>query len=94
MTSSSAGKDGDLSEPKAHILRMKQLMTPEDLAKALQVSVSTIYRWVHFECVPHIKLGHAVRFDETEIERWVRKQRKDPRNQPPRERQSAGNSQK
>ena len=51
---------------------MERLLTVEELSQKLQVGKSTIYRWVHFDYIPHIKLGTSVRFSESTVDRWVR----------------------
>ncbi len=56
---------------------MKKLLTVDELSDMLGVSRSTLYRWVHYEFIPHIKLGNAVRFDEEAVWRWL-KNRENP----------------
>jgi excisionase family DNA binding protein len=52
---------------------MKKLMTVEDLAEALQVSVSTIYAWRYHGQGPRgLRVGGAVRFDPDEVAAWLR----------------------
>ncbi len=51
---------------------MEKLLTIHELCTILQVSRSTVYRWVHYEFIPHIKLGNAVRFDEKSVSKWLR----------------------
>ena len=52
-------------------------MTVDELSRKLQVGKSTVYRWVHYEYIPHVKLGSSVRFSEPAVERWLRsKERK------------------
>jgi len=51
---------------------MERLLTVEELSQKLQVGKSTIYRWVHFDYIPHVKLGAAVRFSESTVEKWVK----------------------
>ena len=50
---------------------MKKLLTVEELSSMLRVSKSTVYRWVHYEFVPHLKIGGTVRFNENAIEKWL-----------------------
>lgn len=47
------------------------LMTPEDLAKYLEVDASMIYDWVNSGRVPATKEGDSWRFDRTKIDEWV-----------------------
>ncbi len=51
---------------------MDRLLTPKQLSELLEVDQSTVYKWSHMEFVPHIKLGKAVRFVESEVETWLR----------------------
>jgi len=50
---------------------MEQLLTTEQVAEWLNMSESTIRKWVHYRFVPHVKLGRAVRFRKEEIEKWL-----------------------
>lgn len=52
---------------------MQRLLTVDDLSNALQVSRSTVYRWVQSDFVPHLKIGGTVRFDEKAVRRWLDK---------------------
>jgi excisionase family DNA binding protein len=51
---------------------MDELLTIEDLSEKLKVSKSTVYRWVQYDFIPHIKLGGSVRFDEKSVWKWLR----------------------
>ena len=51
---------------------MKKLLTVEELGRMLEVSKATVYRWVHCEFVPYLKVGGAVRFDEEGIQKWLK----------------------
>jgi excisionase family DNA binding protein len=51
---------------------MERLLTVEELSQKLQVGRSTIYRWVHYDYIPHVKLGSSVRFSESAVERWLK----------------------
>lgn len=55
-------------------------MTVGELSAKLQVGKSTIYRWVHYEFIPHVKLGSSVRFDENAVERWLKSKERSGRN--------------
>ena len=47
-------------------------MTIEELSSKLKVSKSTIYRWVHYDVIPYLKLSGAVRFDEKSVMKWLK----------------------
>jgi len=51
---------------------MERLLTVEELSNMLRVSMSTVYRWVHCDFVPHIKVGGLVRFNEQSVMKWLR----------------------
>ncbi len=48
-----------------------QLMNTSQMAGWLNMSKSTIRKWVHYGFIPHIKLGRAVRFSRKDIEVWL-----------------------
>ena len=52
---------------------MDKLLTAKQLAEVLQIKPSTIYKWVHYGYVPHIKLGTSIRFKEKKVEEWLKK---------------------
>mgnify|MGYP001158301090 CR=1 FL=1 len=55
---------------------MERLLRYEETAKRLNVKVSTLYSWVRDGRIPHIRLGpRCIRFDEVEIDRWVREKK-------------------
>jgi excisionase family DNA binding protein len=45
----------------------QQLMTAEQLAKALQVNPATIYQWVKAGTIPFYQAGRFVRFNLAEV---------------------------
>ena len=49
-----------------------RLLGIEEMAKYLGVSQSTLYAWVNQEKIPHIKVGWLVKFDQNEIESWLK----------------------
>ncbi len=55
---------------------MEELLTIDELSDKLKVSKSTVYRWVHYDFIPHIKLGGAVRFKEKSVDKWLRDREK------------------
>ena len=50
-------------------------LTVNQVAKKLQCSIPTIYRYIADRYIPHVKLNHRVLFIEAEIDRWVLSQR-------------------
>ena len=50
---------------------MERLLDTAEIAEQLNMSVSTIRKWVHFGFIPHVKLGRAVRFREKDVEAWI-----------------------
>lgn len=52
---------------------MEKLLDIKQLGELIQVSRSTIYKWVNMGFVPYFKLGTFVRFRESDIEKWLQK---------------------
>ena len=50
---------------------MKNLLTVQEVAEMLKISVSTLYRWVNKREIPFVKLGGKLRFNEDEIKTFV-----------------------
>jgi excisionase family DNA binding protein len=50
---------------------MERLLDTAEIAEQLNMSVSTIRKWVHYGFIPHVKLGRAVRFREKDVEAWI-----------------------
>jgi excisionase family DNA binding protein len=55
---------------------MERLLTVEEVSNTLKVGKSTIYRWVHFNYIPYLRIGGAVRFGKQAVRRWLRKREK------------------
>jgi excisionase family DNA binding protein len=51
---------------------MEMLLRVEELSRKLKVGKPTVYRWVHYDYIPHVKLGTSVRFNEKTVEKWVK----------------------
>ena len=47
------------------------MMTPEELAKYLEVEVGVISEWVNSGKIPGMKEGDNWRFDRNRIDEWV-----------------------
>ncbi len=53
-------------------MERKELLNSAQVAEWLNVKESTIRKWTHYGFIPHVKLGRCVRFQESEIEGWLR----------------------
>lgn len=49
----------------------RPLLTVQEAAKFLSLSVSTLYGWVWQHRIPFVKIGRAVRFDPHDLEVFV-----------------------
>lgn len=47
------------------------LLTINEVAEMLKISVSTLYRWVNKREIPFVKLGGKLRFNEDEIKTFI-----------------------
>jgi len=50
---------------------MKMYLTTEQVAKLLNISMPTIYRWVKERKIPHVRRGHRILFIENQINEWL-----------------------
>jgi excisionase family DNA binding protein len=50
---------------------LPEILTAKDLAKALQISVKTIYAYVQRGLIPYIRIESSVRFAKREILAWL-----------------------
>jgi excisionase family DNA binding protein len=57
----------------------RHLMTVQEAANYLAVSVSTLYGWAWQRKVPFVKLGRALRFDIVDLEKFVQSNRVEAR---------------
>jgi excisionase family DNA binding protein len=57
----------------------RPLITVQEAARYLAVSVSTLYGWVWQRRVPFIKIGRALRFDPRDLEAFVEGNKLRPR---------------
>ncbi len=55
------------------------LMTVREAAQFLKVSTSTLYGWVWQRRIPFIKVGRALRFDMSDLEKFIRNNRYETR---------------
>ena len=56
--------------------RTASSMTPDDVAELICVARKTVVTMARDGRIPHIRIGRFVRFDPTEIDRWIRNQRR------------------
>ena len=49
----------------------QKLMTVDEAAAYLGLSVHTLYSWTSQRKVPFIKLGNRVRFDRKKLDAWL-----------------------
>lgn len=54
------------------IVESDRLLTKQDVADFLQVSIKTIDKKVHLEEIPFLKIGRLVRFERNSILAWAR----------------------
>jgi excisionase family DNA binding protein len=54
----------------------KNYMSIEDAKQFLKLAKSTIYTYVYYNRIPHIKIGERVLFDEDDLVRWVETKKK------------------
>ncbi|MFN0089283.1 MAG: helix-turn-helix domain-containing protein [Acidimicrobiales bacterium] len=55
-----------------------QLLTLREVSALLRVEPRYVYRLVNERRIPHLKLGHYLRFDAVEIDDWLRTARRGP----------------
>jgi excisionase family DNA binding protein len=60
------------------ILTGSDLVTPTELALALQVSRPTVYAWTSKGVIPFLKFEGLTRFDPVEIAAWLKAKRQGP----------------
>lgn len=54
---------------------MVEMMTPEDVARALKMSRSKIYELIASGEIPGIKIGRATRVATADLDAWVQRRR-------------------
>jgi excisionase family DNA binding protein len=58
---------------------LPEILTANDLAKALQISVKTIYAYVQRGLIPYIRIESNVRFSKHQVLEWLRERSFQPR---------------
>jgi len=54
---------------------LPKLMTTEEVAAVLKVSVRAVQRWAREAGLPATKLGSVLRFEEADVVRWYAQQK-------------------
>lgn len=53
-------------------VNMNNLLSIQEAARYLHISVSTLYRWVHRKEIEYIKLGSRVLFSEDYLKEFIK----------------------
>lgn len=62
---------------------IKELLTVDEIARKLNISVSWIYsnaREKGDNSIPHLKIGKYIRFQEDDVRQWLEKQQRNKAN--------------
>lgn len=54
----------------------KYTLTVSNLAEFFSVSNRTVYTWMEANGLPFVKIGGSVRFNQEDIEEWIKEQNK------------------
>lgn len=54
---------------------MKKLIGIKKLAEQLDTTSNTLYDWIRLRKIPCYKVGHSVKFDVEEIDKWLEKKK-------------------
>jgi len=49
-----------------------RLLTPKEVAEWFRWKISTVYAKVHLREIPHLKVGGAIRFRESDLLKWLK----------------------
>jgi excisionase family DNA binding protein len=60
-------------------ISQQRLLTVREAALLLAISVSTLYGWVWQRRIPFVKVGRALRFEMTDLERFIQSNRVEAR---------------
>lgn len=52
------------------------LANAKDIAQLLNVKPSTVYEWARTKYIPCVPIGGCIRFDRTEVDKWLREKRR------------------
>jgi len=53
----------------------EKLLTPEQVAERLQVTVQTIYTWMRSGYLPSVKMGRLWRIHPNDLEEFIKQQK-------------------
>ena len=53
---------------------LSRLLTVDEAAVRLGISVHTVYKMVSEGRIPHTKIGRLVRFDPVVLDQWIKQQ--------------------
>ena len=53
----------------------QRYLSPQELSHYLGIAIQTVYEWTSQKKIPYIKLGRLVKFDQQEIDEWVKMQK-------------------
>ena len=51
----------------------ERLLKPAQVAELLDVSLKTIYKWTHLGTIPVARAGRLLRFDESDVMNWLKR---------------------
>lgn len=54
--------------------KFQPLVNVQEVAQRLNMAVTTIYKMVNQRRIPYVKIGGALKFNLTQVERWVQDQ--------------------
>lgn len=54
---------------------MNKLLNIKETSEILKVKVNTLYSWVHYKKIPHIKLNGCLCFDEADLTNFINENR-------------------
>lgn len=63
--------DSNIVLLKERLTMNKEMMTIDDVAKYLKLSISTIRGMIKMEKIPAIKIGKMWRFEKERIDQWI-----------------------
>lgn len=66
---------GDCFEVNLRKTMQKRFLDVKELSGYLGVKEGTLYVWVCYKKIPHVKMGKLVKFDLQEIENWLKTKR-------------------